>query len=56
MNRRAQKFSAALNFAAAAVCFGVGLAGKTGFWPAAVVSLALLTAGFYLAGAGPGRE
>ncbi len=52
MSRRGvQRTLAVLAFAAAAACFGVGLAGRSGSWLLAMVaSLALLTAGFYLAG------
>ncbi len=47
----------ALAFGAAAACFALGLAGRLGPWLAVVVvSLALLTIGFYLASAGSGRE
>ncbi len=57
MSRRGvQRTLAALAFAAAAACYGMGLAGHSGFWPAALASLALLTTGFYLASAGSGRE
>ncbi len=58
MSRRSvQRALAVLAFAAAATCFGVGLAGRSGSWLAAMVaSLALLTTGFYLAGAGSRRE
>ena len=52
-----EKALAAVAFAAAAACFGVGLAGRSGSWLLAMVaSLALLTAGFYLASAGSRRE
>ncbi len=45
--------AAAMSFAAAATCYGLGLAGQSGSWLAAMVaSLAFLTLGFYLAGAG----
>ena len=58
MSRRSvQRTLAALAFAAAAACFGMGLAGRSGSWMAAMVaSLALLTIGFYLASAGSGPE
>ncbi len=53
MSRRGvQRTLAALAFAAAAACYGIGLAGRSGFWPAALASLTLLTTGFYLASAG----
>ena len=55
--RNVQRMLAALAFAAAAACFGMGLAGRSGSWLAAMVaSLTLLTTGFYLASAGSGRE
>ena len=48
---------AVLAFAAAAAWFGMGLAGRSGSWLAAMVaSLALLTTGFFLASAGSGGE
>ena len=58
MSRRGvQSTLAALAFAAAAACFGVGLAGRSGSWLVAMIaSLALLTTGFYLASARSGRE
>ena len=58
MSRRGvEKALAAVAFAAAAACFGVGLAGRSGFWLLAMVaSLVLLTAGYYLASAGSRRE
>ena len=56
MNRRGiQRGLAALAFAAAAASFALGLAGRLSPWLAAeVASLALLTIGFYLGGAGSG--
>ena len=53
MSRRGvQGMLAAGAFAAAAACFGMGLAGHLGSWlNAMVASLALLTTGFYLASA-----
>ena len=53
MSRRGvQRMLAAVAFAAAAACFGMGLAGQLGSWLNAIVaSLALLTTGFYLASA-----
>ncbi len=58
MSRRGvQRTLAVLAFAAAAGSFGLGLAGRSGSWLAAMVaSLALLTIGFYLASAGSERE
>jgi hypothetical protein len=58
MSRRTvQRALAALAFAAAAACFGLGLAGRLSPWLAALVAtLALLTTGFYLASAASGRE
>ena len=60
MSRRGvEKVLAAVAFAAAAACFGVGLAGRSGSWLLAMVaSLALLTTGYYLylASAGSRRE
>ena len=47
---------AALAFAAAAGCFAVGLAGRSGFWLAVIASLALLTIGFFLASPGSGGD
>jgi hypothetical protein len=42
-----------LTFGAAAASFALGLAGRSGSWLVAmVVSLALLTVGFFLAGGG----
>ncbi len=57
MSRRGvQRMLAAVAFAAAAACFGLGLAGHLGSWlNAMVASLALLTTGFYLASAGSGN-
>ena len=46
----------ALAFAAAAGCFAMGLAGRSGFWLAAIASLALLTIGFFLASPGSGGD
>ncbi len=56
MSRRGvQRTLAVLAFAAAAGSFGLGLAGSSGSWLVAMVaSLALLTIGFYLGGAGSG--
>lgn len=45
--------AAAMSFGGAATCYGLGLAGQSGSWLAAMVgSLAFLTLGFYLAGGG----
>lgn len=42
-----------MSFGGAATCYGLGLAGQSGSWLAAMVgSLAFLTLGFYLAGGG----
>ena len=51
-----QRTLAVLAFAAAAACLWMGLTGPPGFWPGAIASLALLTIGFHLAGAGSRRE
>ena len=55
--RGLRRILAALMFAAAAACFGMGFAGWIVPWLAAMVaSLALLTIGFHLASAGSRRE
>ncbi len=55
--RGLQRTLAALVFAAAAACFGMGFVGWIVPWLAAMVaSLALLTIGFHLASTGPSRE
>ena len=48
--RRFRQLASSLGFAAAAVCFGLGLIGRSGSWLAAMLaSLALLTLAFFLA-------
>ena len=48
---RIRRALAASAFAAAAVCYGLGLAGRAGPWLAMLLAtLALLTVGFFVAG------